>query len=239
MASPLEVVRALWEAHAAGGVDALLEAAGDGVVWQPHITEGRVFRGTAELREALAALAAEGVRWEAELHGIEQHDEVVLASGKLWVHRNGMEQESVVHWAYHFREGRLWRQSTHASREDALDALVALRAVAAPLAIAEEAASDGDQVVRVDGELDIASAPDLEAVLLRPRPRHARVVVDLGALRFMDSTGLRILLHATAAAKEGRWELFLRDVPPNVRRLFTLSGVQDAVPPDAPPDLGG
>jgi anti-anti-sigma factor len=238
MASPLEVVRALWEAHAAGGVDAALDAAGDEVVWQPHITEGRVFRGTAELREALAALAAEGVRFEAELHGIEQHDDVVLASGRLWVHRNGTAQERVVHWAFHFREGRLWRQSTHASREDALDALVALRAVSAPFAVAEEAAN-GDQVVRVDGELDIASAPDLEAVLLRPRARHDRVILDLGALRFMDSTGLRVLLRASAAAKEGRWELFLRDVPPNIRRLFTLSGVQDALPPDAPPDLGG
>ena len=237
MASPLEVVRALWEAHAAGGIDALLEAADDDVVWQPHITQGRVFRGTAELREALAALAAEGVRYEAELHGVEQHDEVVLASGKLWVHRNGTAEESVVHWAYHFRDGRLWRQSTHASRKDALDALVALRAVSAPFAVAEEAAN-GDQVVRVDGELDIATAPDLEAVLLRPRPRDERVVLDLSALRFMDSTGLRVLLRANAAAKEGRWQLFLRDVPPNVRRLFALSGVQDAVPPDAPPDLG-
>jgi anti-anti-sigma factor len=54
----------------------------------------------------------------------------------------------------------------------------------------------------------------------------------------MDSTGLRVLLRATKAAKDGRWELFLRNVPHNVRRLFALSGVQDAVPPDAPPDLG-
>jgi anti-sigma B factor antagonist len=217
----------------------MLDVAGDGVVWQPNITDRRVFRGSAELREGLAALAAEGIDYEAELHGLEQLDTVVLAAGALTVHRDGAVEEREVHWAYHFRDGRLWRQSTHASRQDALDALIALRAAASPFGIDEEAAQDGGQLVRVDGELDIATAPDLEAVLLRPRPPGERVVLDLGALRFIDSTGLRVLLRARVAAREGRWELFVRNVPANVRRLFTIAGVQDAVPPELPSDLGG
>jgi anti-sigma B factor antagonist len=237
MASPVEVVRALWEAHATGGLDAALDIAGEEVVWQPHLMGGRVFRTTTELREAFAALTAGGTTIEAELHDVEEHDGVVLASGILRVHRNGTAEESAVHWAYHFREGRLWRQSTHASRQDALDALFALRTAAAPLGVAEQA-SNGERVVRVDGELDIATAPELEHALLRPRPRNERVILDLANLRFMDSTGLRVLLRATKAAKDGRWELFLRNVPHNIRRLFSLSGVEDAVPPDAPPDPG-
>jgi anti-sigma B factor antagonist len=237
MASPLEVVRTLWEAHATGGLDAALDAAGEDVVWQPHVTGGRVFRGTAELRAALDALIADGTSFEAELHGIEEHEGVVLASGTLRLHRNGTAHESPLYWAYHFRNGRLWRQSTHASRQDALDALVALRTAAAALDVGEQP-SNGEQVVRVDGELDIATAPRLEAALLRPRPRDERVILDLTGLRFMDSTGLRVLLRATTAAKEGRWELFLRNVPPNVRRLFDLSGVTEAVPPEVPAGLG-
>lgn len=237
MASPVEVVRALWEAHATGGLDAALDVAGDEIVWQPHLTGGRVFRTTAELREAFAALTADGTSIEAELHGIEEHEGVVLASGMLRVHRNGTAEESAVHWAFHFREGRLWRQSTHASRQDALDSLFALRTAAAALGVAEQA-SNGEQVVRVVGELDIATAPELERALLRPRPRDERVILDLADLRFMDSTGLRVLLRATKAAKDGRWELYLRNVPHNIRRLFMLSGVQDAVPPDVPLDLG-
>jgi anti-anti-sigma factor len=237
MASPLEVVRALWEAHATGGLDAALDAAGEDVVWQPYLTGGRVFRGTAELREAFAALTADGTSFEAELHGIEEHEGVVLAGGTLRLHRNGTAQETPVYWAYHFRNGRLWRQSTHPSRQDALDAIVALRTAAAALDVAEQA-SDGEQVVRVDGELDIATAPRLEAALLRPRPREERVILDLTGLRFMDSTGLRVLLRATSAAREGRWELYLRNVPHNIRRLFDLAGVADAVPPGAPPAQG-
>jgi anti-anti-sigma factor len=69
-------------------------------------------------------------------------------------------------------------------------------------------------------------------VLLRSRPPQQRVVLDLSGLEFMDSTGLRVLLRARAAAEEGRWQIYLRDVPPTIRRLFDMTGVNDALPPE-------
>ena len=139
--------------------------------------------------------------------------------------------ETPLHWAYHFRDGRLQRQSTHASREAALEALSALRLLDdATFSLAEDAGSDGERVIRLRGELDIESAPDLERVLLRSRPARQRVVLDLGELKFMDSTGLRVLLRARAAAEEGRWEIVLRNVPPTIRRLFDMTGVHEALP---------
>ena len=68
------------------------------------------------------------------------------------------------------------------------------------------------------------------ALLLRSRPAHQRVVLDLADLKFMDSTGLRVLLRARAAADEGRWEIGLRNVPPTIRRLFDMTGVHAALP---------
>jgi stage II sporulation protein AA (anti-sigma F factor antagonist) len=56
------------------------------------------------------------------------------------------------------------------------------------------------------------------------------VVLDLAELKFMDSTGLRVLLRARAAADEGRWEINLRNVPPTIRRLFDMTGVHAALP---------
>ena len=136
-----------------------------------------------------------------------------------------------MHWAYHFRDGRLQRQTTHASREEALEALSALRLLDdATFRLAEDAGGDGERVIRARGELDIESAPDLERVLLRSRPRGQRVVVDLTELKFMDSTGLRVLLRARVAAEEGRWEINLRNVPPTIRRLFDMTGVHAALP---------
>jgi anti-sigma B factor antagonist len=235
MGSQVQLVRDLWRAHEAGGLDAFFAAAGDDVVWQPHLTDGRIFHSTAELREALAAVAAQGIEYEPQLHDLEQHGSVVLAHGVLRVSRNGSVEETPVHWAYHFRAGRLWRQTTHASREEALEALSALRVLAdASFGVAEDAASNGECVIRLHGELDIHSAPDLERALLRSRPPRERVVLDLSELKFMDSTGLRVLLRARAAAEDGHWEIVMRDVPTNIRRLFDMTGVHEALPAEAP-----
>ena len=237
MPSQVQLVRELWRAHEAGGLDAFFAVAGEDVVWQPFLTGNQVFRGSTELREALTSLAEEGIRYEPQLHDLEQHGNVVLVHGLLRVTNNGERDETPLHWAYHFRHGRLQRQTTYASREAALEALAALRLLDdATFSLVEDAGGDGDgdgggeRVVRLRGELDIESAPDLERVLLRSRPAGQRVVVDLAELKFMDSTGLRVLLRARAAADEGRWEINLRNVPPTIRRLFDMTGVHAALP---------
>jgi len=231
MPSQVQLVRDLWRAHETGGLDAFFAIAGEDVVWQPFVTGNHVFRGSAELREALAALAERGIRYEPVLHDLEQHDNVVLVHGVLRVSDNGRVDETPLHWAYHFRDGRLQRQSTHASREEALEALSALRLLSdATFSLAEDLAGDGEHVIRLRGELDIESAPDLERVLLRSRPAGERVVLDLAELKFMDSTGLRVLLRARAAADHDRWEIGLRNVPPTIRRLFDMTGVHAALP---------
>lgn len=231
MGSPVELVRDLWEAHATGGVSALLEVAGDGVIWQPYLADGRILRGSAELRAAFAQLASEGVTYEATLHDVEEHGSAVLATGTLRLRRTGDVEETSRCWAYHFRNGRLRRQTTYADRDEAVDTIVALQALTqTSFAIVEEGGESGERVVRMRGELDVATAPEFERVLLRLRPPRQRVVLDLSELRFMDSTGLRILLQARRVASEGQWQLALRSVPPNIRRLLELSGVDDAIP---------
>jgi anti-anti-sigma factor len=239
MTSPVQLVREMWDAFESGGAEAMLAAVGEDVVWQPHVTRGRVYRTTAELRAALRALQEQGVRWEAKVNGLEEHGGVVLATGKVRIERGDEVEEHEAHWAFHFREGRLWRQSTHASRDDAIDAVTALRAIATAFGIAEEPGPSGERIVRVSGELDIATAGDLEQALLRPREPGEQVVLDLAGLRFMDSTGLRVLLRARSEAKAGRWDLYLRNVPANIQRLFSLSGVEDTIPQEPPKHLAG
>jgi anti-anti-sigma factor len=231
MGSPVQRVRDLWTAYEAGGLDAFIEAAGDDVVWQPYVGNGRVFRTSRDLRAALLELDERGVTYEPRLHDLEQHGNVVLAHGVLRVSAEGGTEDHDVHWAYHFREGKLARQTTHASRAEALEALMALRMLEGqPFELAETEGAGGERVVALRGELDIASAPDLERTLLRSRPAGQRVVVDLAGLRFMDSTGLRVLLRARVASEKGRWELRMTNVPPNIRRLFDMTGVHDALP---------
>ena len=78
------------------------------------------------------------------------------------------------------------------------------------------AKQDGHWVVAVQGEIDLATVGTLEAYL---NGVTGPVVLDLGAVTFIDSMGLTLLLRKT---KNG---LAVRDVSPQVRRLLQQCGL--------------
>jgi anti-anti-sigma factor len=81
----------------------------------------------------------------------------------------------------------------------------------------------GGTVVVPVGELDLGTAPDLEAVLAT---QSGRVVVDLRELTFIDLTGLRLLLEADARSRQNGMNL--RFIPGRmVRRLFEVAELPD------------
>ncbi len=51
------------------------------------------------------------------------------------------------------------------------------------------------RIVRVAGELDLASSPRLSALLDRLASERAALVLDLTGCTFIDSTGLAAILH--------------------------------------------
>jgi anti-anti-sigma factor len=95
---------------------------------------------------------------------------------------------------------------------------------------------DGTVVLALDGELDLATSPDLELALLKAGADCGRVVLDLSALEFMDSTGLHVLLKAQGKFDEHGWRLSLLPLPPQVRRLFELTGTQQRFEFEERPD---
>jgi anti-sigma B factor antagonist len=89
---------------------------------------------------------------------------------------------------------------------------------------------DGAASIALAGELDLAGARQLEARLDEiERENPARLVVDLGSLAFIDSTGLRLLLQADARARERGCELLLRRGEPSVQRVFEVTGALDVL----------
>ncbi len=84
---------------------------------------------------------------------------------------------------------------------------------------------DGTVRIALEGELDLAGARQMEESLAAAeREGPSRLIVDLGRLAFIDSTGLRLLLQADARAKEGGYELVLRPGEPAVQRAFEVTG---------------
>ena len=101
--------------------------------------------------------------------------------------------------------------------------------MADPFRIEEE--HDGARaVLRLHGELDLASADAvqqrLDELCAEGRPTH----LDLDGLAFMDSSGLRVVLQAAEAGRTGDWTFTLTHGSEQVRQLFASAGVTDRLP---------
>src|SRR3954452_1093473 len=75
-----------------------------------------------------------------------------------------------------------------------------------------------------EGELDLASAPRVQRTV-EPLCAHGvdRLILDLRGVRFIDSSGLNLLLRLDAGARADGYELALVHGDRNVRRLFELT----------------
>jgi anti-sigma B factor antagonist len=95
---------------------------------------------------------------------------------------------------------------------------------------------DGRLVVRPEGELDLATAPELEQVVMPALQDGRPVLLDLRGLEFLDSSGVRSIVEAHAAAGEGGTSFAVvhpgADSP--VWRVLEISGVDRALAVEDP-----
>jgi anti-sigma B factor antagonist len=85
-------------------------------------------------------------------------------------------------------------------------------------------ARDEVVVMRLGGELDLYNAEDIRAALLKAiaaEPR--RIVIDMTAVEFVDSTALGVLIEARS--RLGQDSLRLAAPRPETRRTLQVSGL--------------
>lgn len=80
------------------------------------------------------------------------------------------------------------------------------------------------------GELDLATAPQLEREVQAAAKDVAHVVLDLSQLTFIDSSGLRTLIVLNDQAKKEGWRLSLVNPAEATQKIFTISGVDRHLP---------
>lgn len=91
------------------------------------------------------------------------------------------------------------------------------------------------KTVALEGELDFATAFDAEMRIEDAIKNADEVVVDLTALEFIDSTGIRVLLEVDRAARREGVGLRMRPGPETVQRIFAAAGLLDVLPFDDRP----
>ena len=88
-------------------------------------------------------------------------------------------------------------------------------------------------VLALYGDLDVASASDVEAALVAiettARPADS-VIVDLRGLTFIDSTGLRLLIEASNRAQTATYRLRLLQPKDGVFRVCVIAGIDTLLP---------
>jgi anti-sigma B factor antagonist len=86
-------------------------------------------------------------------------------------------------------------------------------------------------LVCVSGELDVATVPRLAQTVHELRELGwSAIALDLGAVAFVDSTGLGALLSLYDAARSGGWQLTIATSCPALERLITVSKLEQALP---------
>jgi anti-anti-sigma factor len=83
--------------------------------------------------------------------------------------------------------------------------------------------------VHVAGELDMATAPELERTLRERLLLARQVVLDLRGVTFMDTRGVYVIVEATARARQAGRRLVILRGPPPIDRVFALTENADAV----------
>lgn len=92
----------------------------------------------------------------------------------------------------------------------------------------EESSVDGRAVLTLTGELDPHTAPTLQEALDRTLATEpTSLLLDLTALKFIDSSGLRVLIDAHRRLSENERELVVRNPSSTAQRLFEITKLDD------------
>lgn len=87
----------------------------------------------------------------------------------------------------------------------------------------------GTVVVRVVGEVDLASAPVLREALneLIEAQGNLAVQLDFADLTFLDSTGIGVLVRALRSIRQKGGDLTLTNCRPSTVRILEIAGLRE------------
>lgn len=92
------------------------------------------------------------------------------------------------------------------------------------LLVVMQADEDARFRIALDGELDLSNVPTVEAALAKAIESEKQVLIDLGKLEFLDSTGVALIVRTLSRADAERFS-FLPSQSSGVCRLLEMTGL--------------
>jgi anti-sigma B factor antagonist len=92
-----------------------------------------------------------------------------------------------------------------------------------PFTLSEREIDPGCREIRVEGELDLAVADRLQAVIARRQ--GDQTLIDLEDCEFIDSTGIAVIVRAHRAWADGGGRFVVHSPSAQVLRILTITGL--------------
>lgn len=86
--------------------------------------------------------------------------------------------------------------------------------------------TETDCTLNLSGELDLSVAPQFH-LALEPvvKQQEKTLILNLKDLKYIDSTGIGIIISVLKIRHELKVPFIVREIPPTIKRLFDLTGV--------------
>lgn len=85
----------------------------------------------------------------------------------------------------------------------------------------------GRRIIAFAGEVDLETSPDARAVLLEAVELGHHVIVDMGGVTYIDSSGVASLVEALQAARGQETQFRVAGVNPAALRVFKMARLDE------------
>src|SRR3954452_20548838 len=79
----------------------------------------------------------------------------------------------------------------------------------------------------ISGVVDLMTSVRFEEALQQELEEHGEAIVDLSAVTYIDSCGIKVVVAAMKQADRNGWSLWIdREMPDPVREVFACAGLE-------------
>ncbi|MEZ0537941.1 STAS domain-containing protein [Caldicellulosiruptoraceae bacterium PP1] len=95
----------------------------------------------------------------------------------------------------------------------------------------KELTENNDVIIQLKGEIDIFSSPALKEKLYEVIDASSKdISINMKEVTYIDSTGLGVFVGALKKAKQKDINIILKDMKPNVKKIFKITGLDKVFP---------